>query len=853
MTALLPAGLARPRHHPAPTPTGPPVGPFLRDPGAFIHSLTHRAEGMISVYGWAVGILIACTVIVCLTLRYLWWRRFHARLADGARQISVLAPPEVDPKAAHEVWANLIGLLRPAYKRLFAGQPHLAWEYAWDTASFQIRIWVPGLIPPGLIERAVEAAWPAARTHTIPAGPPLPLGSITTGGKLRLARPDWLPLRADHHIDPLRALIGAASGLAPGQHAIVQILARPATGRRLAKAHRAAAALRSGGAASGRPWGHLFDLITPTPSRRTSHTSAYALHPERAGEVRAILDKAREPQWETVIRYCLATDPAPATSERGAPNSAAARAEVRTLRRSNTRIRRALRGRAHAVASAYALYAGYNYLRRHRLARPLTTLRWRWMTRGGLLSVTELSALAHLPWDPAVPGLSRAGANAVPPPPVIHSPGPDAKPLGVTDAGTRRPVALGVADGRHHIHVLGATGSGKSTLMAHMILADAAAGRGAVVIDPKGDLITDLLARLPERVADRVVLFDPDERHARPSLNVLQGPDPNLATDNLVGIFQRIYKEFWGPRTDDILRSACLTLFHDPHATLADIPRLLSDPAYRARLTGRLRDPILRDFWSWYDELSDAGRAHATGPVLNKLRGLLLRDFIRSTIGASTSTVDLTKVLDGGLLLVRASKGVLGADASSVLGSLVLAKVWETVTSRARHGQAARADAALYVDECHNFLTLPHGLSDLLAEARAYRLSVVLAHQDLAQLPRELREAISANARNKIYFAVSPEDAHHLARHVAPNLSEHDLAHLGGFQASARLIVDAAETPAFTLRTAPLPPPVPGRAELIRRTARDTHGHRPDSSGPVLPTDDPRRAGSHPVPEHPGT
>jgi hypothetical protein len=193
-----------------------------------------------------------------------------------------------------------------------------------------------------------------------------------------------------------------------------------------------------------------------------------------------------------------------------------------------------------------------------------------------------------------------------------------------------------------------------------------------------------------------------------------------------------------------------------------------------------------------------------------------------------------------------------------VFGSLVLAKVWETVSSRARHGQTARADAALYVDECHNFLTLPHGLSDLLAEARAYRLSVTLAHQDLAQLPRELREAISANARNKIYFSVSPEDARNLERHVAPNLSEHDLAHLGGFQAAARLIVDSAEAPAFTLHTQPLPPPIRGRARLIRRVARDTYAHRPTQDGGRLPINDPRvdpriDSGSdpHPVPDTP--
>jgi hypothetical protein len=147
-----------------------------------------------------------------------------------------------------------------------------------------------------------------------------------------------------------------------------------------------------------------------------------------------------------------------------------------------------LRGRAHAIASAYALYTGHNYLRRHRLRRPETALGRRWMRRGDLCSVTELAAFAHLPWDAAVPGMSRAGANAIPPPPLIHAPGADAKPLGVSDAGIRRPVALGVADSRHHLHVLGATGSGKSTLFAHMILADAAAAEAVKPVETSGYL-----------------------------------------------------------------------------------------------------------------------------------------------------------------------------------------------------------------------------------------------------------------------------------------------------------------------------------------------------------------------------
>ena len=124
-------------------------------------------------------------------------RRQHAAFAEAARQVTVLAPPQAGPAGAAALWGHLTGLLRPAWARWRHGQPHLGWEYAWaggDAAGMSIRLWVPGTLPPGLIERAVEAAWPGAHTVTAPAGPPLPPGAVAAGGTLRLARPDILPL-----------------------------------------------------------------------------------------------------------------------------------------------------------------------------------------------------------------------------------------------------------------------------------------------------------------------------------------------------------------------------------------------------------------------------------------------------------------------------------------------------------------------------------------------------------------------------------------------------------------------------------------------------------------------------------
>jgi TraM recognition site of TraD and TraG/Type IV secretion-system coupling protein DNA-binding domain len=787
--------LAEARHNPADSP----VGRFLTHPGLLLSRIAHTALTAAATWGpWAAPPLLLA-VAAAFAAHARLGRRRRDRLAENARQVTILTPPQADPAGAEALWGYLTGLLRPAWKRLTAGQPHLSFEYAWTAAGMTISLWVPGTVPPGMAERAIEAAWPGARTASGPAVAALPDGALVTAGALRLARPDVLPLKAGHDADPLRALLGAAAGLPGGDRAVVQILARPATGGRLRRARRAARRIKAGQTATRAA--RVFDLLTHQPAR----TGTGRADPEHGAEVRAMVTKMASPQWEVAIRYAVATTAGDTPSLRGQ-----------------------LRGRAHSLASAFALYAGRNWLARQRLRHP-EVINSRWMRRGGLLSVPELASLAHLPLDDAVPGLERAGARAVPPPPGVPATAPGVKPIGDTDAGAPRPAGLAVADARHHVHIIGATGSGKTTLLLNMVLADVAAGRGALVIDPKGDMITDLLARIPERAAGRVVLFDPDDDGPRPCLNVLDGPAPELVTDHLTGIFRRIYTDFWGPRTDDVFRSACLTLLHAGRRlheppTLADVPILLADAKKRRVYTGLLDDDVLLGFWSWYDGLSDAARAQVVGPLLNKLRAFLLRGFVRSAIAGGPSTVDMASVLNGGLCLVRLPKGILGDDTVQLLGSFIVAATWRAVSHRVRHDPAARRDAALYLDECQNFLMLPHGLPDMLAEARAYRLSLVLAHQDLAQLPRELREGISANARSKIFFSCSPEDARDLQRHTSPTLTAHDLSHLGLYQAAARLVVAGQETPAFTLRTRRAAPAAAGRAELIRRAAREAYG-----------------------------
>jgi hypothetical protein len=241
--------------------------------------------------------------------------------------------------------------------------------------------------------------------------------------------------------------------------------------------------------------------------------------------------------------------------------------------------------------------------------------------------------------------------------------------------------------------------------------------------------------------------------------------------------------------------------------TLAEVPTCLAVPNWRRRLTEplALEDPVLAGFWRSYDGLSEANRAQVVGPLLNKLRAFLLRRPVRAIVGQEQTSFDLEAVLNGGLLLARLPKGSLGEETSRLLGALLVARVWQQVLARSRTPEQERRDCALYVDEVHNYLALPRSFEDLLAEARGYRLSLCLAHQHLGQLPKQMAEALSANARTKLVFTCSPEDARTLERHFAPELTAHDLANLGRYQAACRTLANGEETRPFTLRTEPLP------------------------------------------------
>src|SRR5581483_6317860 len=192
--------------------------------------------------------------------------------------------------------------------------------------------------------------------------------------------------------------------------------------------------------------------------------------------------------------------------------------------------------------------------------------------------------------------------------------------------------------------------------------------------------------------------------------------------------------------TDDILKSALLTLLRKPNATLAHIPLLLTDADFRRRVVTGLNDPIgLDHFWAWYEKLSDAQRGEAIGPVLNKLRDFLVRPRLRRLLCQPRSTVDLRRVIDSGqILLADLSVGRWGETTAGLIGSFLVAKLWQAALARAAIPEETRADFFLFIDEFQHFLGIAGPFADALAQARSLRLSLTIANQHLGQLPRDL-------------------------------------------------------------------------------------------------------------------
>lgn len=413
--------------------------------------------------------------------------------------------------------------------------------------------------------------------------------------------------------------------------------------------------------------------------------------------------------------------------------------------------------------------------------------------------------------------IRRLASRLMPPPAAVPRSG---RVLGeAMYPGRERPLALSARDGLRHLQALGPSGTGKSTLLMNLIVQDIAAGRGLVVIEPKGDLIADVLARIPTHRLGDVVLLDPLDRERPVGLNPLAsgGRPPELVADQLLGTFHALYAANWGPRTHDILGASLLTLARLPGMTLTALPLLLTDAGFRRRVVPQVSDPIgLEPFWRAYEAWSEPERLNAIAPVMNKLRPLLLRPDVRAIVGQARPRFALSDVLTKRkILLVNLAVGEIGPETAALLGSFVIAMLWDAIRGRSGIAPERRHPVFVVLDEFQSYLHLPTNLADALAQARGLGVGFVLAHQFLHQLNPEMRSAVLANVQSRVAFRLPAEDARVMA--AGSVLEPDDFQSLGAYESYTQLVADGAVQPWCSLRT--LPPSQPLCDPAVVRTA----------------------------------
>lgn len=378
--------------------------------------------------------------------------------------------------------------------------------------------------------------------------------------------------------------------------------------------------------------------------------------------------------------------------------------------------------------------------------------------------------------------------------------------FGITNARPpHRDFGLRQADRLQHVYVLGKTGTGKSTLLKTLFMQDVAQGRGAILIDPHGDLAGQVASLVPDAHQARLTYMDLAGAPGRYGYNPLKNVPEHLIPLAASGLIETFHYHFgeksWGARMEHILRNVLYALLEKGDATLPDVLRMLSEKEYRRQVAARVRNPQVRYFFT--EEFSKLwGRTlfDAIAPIQNKVGAFLTDPRLVAALVDFEHEVSFRRAMDQQrIVVINLARGIMGADTSGILGSLITATISLAALSRQNLPLEDRIPVFLYLDEFEHLLT--PGTADMLSEVRKVGIGVILANQYLYQLDEGTRAAVLGNVGTLIAFRVGPEDADLLHRQFGGDISPLDFEHLTNHEMYVQMMINGAPARCFSART----------------------------------------------------
>jgi len=718
---------------------------------------------------------------------------------------------------------------------LFGRTDHFSFEIVRDKEGLiSFYLIAPKYLTPYL-EQQIHAQFPSAQVEEVEDYNIFSPKSVILGAFLILKRTHILPIKTylNLNVDPLNAITNSLTKIKEGDSAAIQIIARSAkkewhrfpakVAREMQQGKKINEAMKAAGANPlVKFMGDFVSLAFPKEKKKEEkeEKKPYQLSPMEQEIVKNIENKNSKAGLNINIRIIVSA-------------------------KTKEQAKRYL----ESITNSFAQYTFYEYGNGFQAIIPskIEDLCQNFIYRqidekkSFILNTEELTSLYHFPLPiTEIPNIRWLIARKAPAPVEVPKEG---LILGKNIyRGQETLIRIKRDDRRRHVYIIGKTGSGKTVLISNMVKQDILNGEGVGVIDPHGDLIEDILGCIPKERAEDVVLFDASDTERPIGLNMLEAKDPgqrDFAVQEMIAIFYKLFPpEIIGPMFEHNMRNVMLTLMADPEApgTIAEIPRMFSDPDYAKIWLEKLKDPVVRAFWE--KEMARTTEFHKSemlGYLISKVGRFVENEMMRNIIGQSHSGINFREIMDKQkILLVNLSKGKIGEVNANLLGLVIVSKLQMAAMARAELPEAERKDFYLYIDEFQNFIT--DSIATILSEARKYRLCLTMAHQYLGQLlvasavigggggEARIRDAILGTVGTFITFKIGVEDAEILTKEYKPVFNEYDLINVEKFNAYIKLLVDNQPTRPFNIVTIQPKPGDRKVAETIRQLSRLKYG-----------------------------